>query len=145
MVVRRQAEKFDPSSILYLVREYAGVRSQSELIRARETELKKRLATIVEEYGEEDEKGHLWLVLPEATGGWQSLKRERRVRTGLDEDKAERILAAAGLTERCYKMEPVLDQDEIMAALYEGLLTEQQVDEMYPQTVSFAFVPVKSS
>lgn len=143
MVVRRLAERFDPASILSLVREYSGTRSQGELIRARETELKKRLSTIVEEHGEEDEKGHLWLELPEATGGYQSLKRERRVHTGLDEDKAERILAAAGLTERCYRMEPVLDQDEIMAALYEGLLTEAQIDEMYPQKISYAFVPVK--
>lgn len=143
MVVRRPVEEFDPASVLPTVREYSGVRAQGELIKAREQELKRRLSSIVEDHGEEDEKGHLWLTLPESAGGYVSLQRQRRVSTSLDEEKTERILAGAGLTERCYRMEPVLDQDEVMAALYEGLLTEAQVDEMFPQRITYAFVPVK--
>lgn len=143
MVVRRQAERFDPNGLLSLVREYSGARAQTTLLSAREGELKRRLSTIVEEYGEADEKGHLWLQLPESAGGYISLQRQRRVSRALDEDKAERILAAAGITEQCYRMEPVLDQDAVMAALYEGTLTEAQIDEMWPQKISYAFVPVK--
>lgn len=143
MVVRRQAERFDPNSVLSIVREYSGVRAQAELIKAREGEIKRRLSTIVEEHGEADEKGHLWLQLPESTGGYISLQRQRRVSRALDEGKAERILAAAGITEQCYRLEPVLDQDAVMAALYEGTLTEAQIDEMWPQKISYAFVPVK--
>lgn len=143
MVVRREVGTFDSTSVLAIVREYSGVRQQGDLIKAREAELKKRLSSIVEEFGEADEKGHLWLPLAESTGGYVSLQRQRRVSRTLDGEKAARILAGAGISDKCYRMEPVLDQDAVMAALYEGELTDDQIDEMWPQKISYAFVPVR--
>lgn len=143
MVVRREATKFDVSSVLPLVREYSGVRAQGEMIKEREGELKKRLSIIVEEHGTQDEKGHLRLDLPESTGGYLGLQRQRRVSRTLDEDKAAKILKAAGLTDVCYRMEPVLDQDAVMAQLYSGGLSEEDIDEMFPTKISYAFLPVK--
>ena len=71
------------------------------------------------------------------------MKRERRVSRSVDEESAERILREEGLYERCYDTVPVLNQDEVMACLIEDLLTDEQVEEMFPSKVSWAFVPKK--
>jgi hypothetical protein len=39
---------------------------------------------------------------------------------------------------------PVLDEDADMACLYEGLLSEEDVDTMFPKKITWAFVPSKS-
>jgi hypothetical protein len=41
-------------------------------------------------------------------------------------------------------MVPMLDESEVMACLYEGLLTEEEIDSMFPKSVSYAFIPSKS-
>jgi hypothetical protein len=41
-------------------------------------------------------------------------------------------------------MEPVLNEDQVMACLYEGLLTEEDVDSMFPKKIIWAFIPSKS-
>ena len=40
-------------------------------------------------------------------------------------------------------MMPVLKEDEVMACLYEGLITEEEVDKMFPKKVSYAFLTSK--
>jgi hypothetical protein len=41
-------------------------------------------------------------------------------------------------------MVPMLDEAEVMACLYEGLLTEEEIDEMFPKKVSYAFLTSKA-
>ena len=45
---------------------------------------------------------------------------------------------------RCYTIQPVLNEDEVMACLYEGLLTEAEVDMMFTKKIVWAFIPSKS-
>lgn len=73
-----------------------------------------------------------------------SLKRERRVSQSLDMDAAIVILTQKGLAERCIKPVPTIAEDEVMAALYEGKLTEEDVDTMFPKKVTWAFITSKS-
>ena len=40
-------------------------------------------------------------------------------------------------------MVPVLVESEVMACLYDGLLTEEEIDEMFPKSVSYAFYIVE--
>ena len=56
------------------------------------------------------------------------------------EDKAEEIITAHGLEDSLYKTVRVVDEDALMAALYEEVLTEEEVDEMYPPKVVWALV-----
>jgi len=44
------------------------------------------------------------------------------------------------LQDSLYKTVIVVDEDALMAALYEGVLTEAEIDEMYPQSVVWALV-----
>jgi len=37
-------------------------------------------------------------------------------------------------------MVPVLDEDAIMTAFYEGYLTEEDIDFMFPSKTSYAFI-----
>ena len=55
-------------------------------------------------------------------------------------DVAEKILAEKGLTERCVKLVPTLDEAEIMASFYRDELTEADIDAMFPSKVSYAFI-----
>jgi hypothetical protein len=130
--------------IVSKVRKYVNLRSRIEDLTKEQSSLKTELSDLVDKEGTPDEKGHLWYSLPEEVDGYQSLQRQRRVTQKLDEAEASSILTSKGLKERCYKMVPVLDESEVMACLYEGLLTEEEIDSMFPKSVSYAFIPSKS-
>jgi hypothetical protein len=106
--------------------------------------LKRELSESVAEMGDPDESGSLWVSLPdEGIEGFSALKRERRVTHSVNEAAAESILAKYNLIGRCYETRRVLNQDEVMACLVEDLLSEEDVAEMFPAKVSWAFVPKK--
>jgi hypothetical protein len=126
------------------VRKYVSLKSRIDDLGKEQSALKAELSDLVDNEGTPDEKGHIWYSLPEEVDGYQSLQRQRRVTQKLDEDEASRTLLSKGLTERCYKMVPVLDESEVMACLYEGLLTEEEIDAMFPKSISYAFIPSKS-
>ena len=105
--------------------------------------LKSDLADAVDSQGEADDRGHVWLPLPEVVDGYASLQRQRRVSQRLDEETAEQILKDKNLYDRCYEKVPVLNENEVMSCLYEGLLTEEEVDKMFPKSISWALIPIK--
>jgi hypothetical protein len=105
--------------------------------------LKSDLADLVDATGEADDRGHVWLPLPEVVDGYASLQRQRRVSQRLDEETAEQILKDKNLYDRCYEKVPVLNENEVMNCLYEGLLSEEEVDKMFPKSISWALIPVK--
>ena len=123
--------------------EFLGLGATITDLTKRKDDLKKRLAGVVEEQGHEDEKGSVWLDLPEPIQGVSQLKRERRVSQSADPERLDTLLAEKGLMERCYRQVPVLDEDEVMAAHYEGLITAEEIDACFPKKVTYAFVPVK--
>jgi aminoglycoside phosphotransferase family enzyme len=51
---------------------------------------------------------------------------------------AEGIIEQTGLVDTVYKMVRVIDEDALMAQYYEGKLTEEQIDEMFPTTIVWA-------
>lgn len=122
---------------------YVHLKKQIDDLSALQSQIKKKLIEFVEIHGEADDKGHIWFDLPEEFEGYKGMQKQRRVSQKLDIDAAQEILNELGLSERCIKMVPSLDEDEVMACLYEGLLTEDQIDEMFPKTITWAFVPTK--
>ena len=60
----------------------------------------------------------------------------------------EIVLKEKGIHERCLTMVPVLNEDEIMAAYYENLITEVQAQEIISKIgleINEAFVYAKES
>ena len=142
-VIERELPK-ESNGLTKKVRHFLSLKGRITDLTAEQNTIKKELSDLVDAEGTPDEKGHLWFSLPEEVDGVISLKRERRVSQSLDEEVAQNILKQKGLTDRCYKMIPVLDEAEVMACLYEDLLTEEEIDSMFPKSVSYAFIPSKS-
>lgn len=123
--------------------EWARLKRAADDFGKQASEIKDLLAQVIDAEGEVDDKGHFWLELPREVEGYVSLCRQRAVSQKLDAEVAENLLTEKNLKDRCFKMVPVLDEDEVMACLYEGLLTEEDVDAMFPKTVTYRFVPSK--
>ena len=142
-VIEREEPK-KPNELLRKVRSYITIKGRIDDLTKEQNTLKSELSELVDSEGVPDEKGHLWLALPEEVDGYKTLQRQRRVTQRLDEDIARKILSDKNLSDRCWKMVPVLDESEVMACLYQGLLSEEEVDSMFPKSVSYAFIPSKS-
>lgn len=135
-----------PSSnpLMIKVREFISYKKQIDKLSKAQDEIKKDLMQTVEEMGEVDDSGHQWLHLPEEVDGYASLQRQRRVSQKLDMDAAEEILKKKGLYDKCVTMVPMIEEDAVMGALYLGELTEEEVDQIFPKTITWAFVPKKA-
>jgi hypothetical protein len=123
--------------------EFVLLKTQIDELTKRQNALKAELSSLVESSGEEDDKGHLWYELPHPIEGYTAMQRQKRISQKLDADAAEELLRTKNLYNRCFQLLPVLDEDEVMACLYEGLLTEDEIDAMFPKSITWAFVPSK--
>lgn len=117
------------------VKQYLALKKEADMLSERTIELKKRLTSDVEEFGEENDRGHIVLDVDGVT-----LTKQRKVTKNLDMDIAEQMLKKRGIYDRCIKMEPVLQENEILACVYTGDLTEEDIDVMFPAKVSYAFL-----
>lgn len=142
--VEKPARDVSPKGLLGTVKQYVTLKRRIDDLTKEQSVLKSELSDLVDQQGETDDKGHVWLPLPEEVDGVVSLKRERRVSQSLDMDAAILILTQKGLAERCIKPIPTVAEDEVMAALYEGKLTEDDVDAMFPKKITWAFITSKS-
>ena len=105
----------------------------------RQSELKSRMTQDIDAL-EPDDKGHRVISFEDATMGNIKVTKQRRVSKNLDMNVAEQILTDKGIKNTCIKMVPVLDEAAIMAAFYEGYLTESDIDTMFPAKETFAFI-----
>jgi len=121
------------------VRQYIRLKDEIGVLTTRQTELKKRLLTSLDEV-EPDDRGHRVLDLEDETIGDVRLTKQRRVSKTLDMSIAENVLKKKKIYDQCIKMIPTLDEAAIMAAFYEGHLTEDDIDSMFPAKESFAFL-----
>jgi hypothetical protein len=117
------------------VKQYLGLKEQIDLLVERQSELKKRLTEAVESYGEVDGKGHIVFDAESAT-----LVKQRKVSKPLDMETAMQILEEKELVEECTTLVRQIDQDAIMAAFYKDSLTEAEIDSMFPEKISYAFL-----
>lgn len=120
--------------------EYALTKKKIESLEKRQKELRESLFAHIEENGEQDDKGNLILELPEEIEEFVALTKQRRVTRKIDEDVAFDIIEEKGLRDKLIKIVEVIDEDALMAALYNDELTEEEIDEMYPQSVVWALI-----
>ena len=122
-----------------IARQYLSLKDEAALLTNRTVQLKEQLLEAVEKE-EFDDKGHKRLTLQDDIKGQITLTKQRRVSKNLDMSIAEDLLTSKGIKDKCLKTISVLDESAIMAAFYEGLLTEADIDAMFPAKVTYAFL-----
>lgn len=135
----------DIEEIKEYVRQNVVLKEKIESLTELQSEVKKSLKEGIEELGETDDRGHVVVQIDdEANSGIKRVLHQRRVSKSLDFEIAESILKERELYESCVTMVPVLDEDAIMAAYYEGRITEEDIDKMFPSKITWALVMSKS-
>lgn len=132
------------TKIKTLFSEWVGIKDQRETFEKRESELKKLLSAIVETDGYTDDKGSEYVDFKEPINGYAGMKRERRVKQVMDEEKALVVLAKKKLTATCTRTITVVDEEAVQAAFYDGKLTQDDIDAMFMTKINYAFIPRKS-
>jgi hypothetical protein len=125
----------DINTVKQTVKQYLSLKSEIDLLVDRSNTLKERLKTDVQELGKTDERGHVVLEMEDV-----KLTNQRKVSKNLDMDIAEKMLREKNIYDKCVKMVPVLQENEILACVYTGELSESDIDEMFPAKVSYAFL-----
>ncbi len=103
------------------------------------------------ENGREDENGHKYLDLnpPLAIDGvtYTAIKLERRVSSSIDLDATEALMESKGLDEynKVFKTVAVVefDENEFYLANQLGVVTDDELDAVITEEVTYALVPVK--
>jgi hypothetical protein len=121
-------------------REYSFLKQQIEFLEKQQKEVRERLFTTLDEMGETDDKGNIIVELPEEINGFGAVVKQRRVSRKIDELVADEIITEKGMEDQLYKTIRVVDEDALMAALYNDELTEAEIDLMYPQKIVWALV-----
>ena len=137
-VKHEEPRNVDENDFLARIKKYSFLKSQLEYLEREQKEERLKLFETLDTEGEEDSKGNIVIELPEEVDGVVALVKERRTSRKINEAKAEEIIEAKGLEDKLFKTIRVIDEDALMAALYSDELTEEEIEEMYPQSVIWA-------
>lgn len=129
----------DAESIKKYARQYIVLKDELGVLTTRQNELKSRILKELDQV-EPDMGGHRLFTFTDEHLGDVRVIKQRRVSKTLDMDTAEEILTRKGIKDACIKMVPTLDEAAIMSAFYEGHLTEEDIDSMFPAKESYAFI-----
>jgi hypothetical protein len=133
----------NPDDLESQVREYIKVKTAMESLEARQKELREKLFEKIDEKGFEDDKGNVILELDSTIEEVVRLEKQRRVSRKIDETKADELIAEKQLGDEVYEMKRVINEDALMAAHYEGKISEEELDEMFPAKVVWALTTKK--
>lgn len=130
----------DDNSFEASAKQYIFVKKQVDYFDSQLKSLKEKIFEHVDAAGEVDGNGNVFVELPDEIEGVRTIQKQRRVTRKIDELAADEVIVEKGLEEELYKTIRVVDEDALMAALYEGKLTEEEIDKMYPQKVVWALI-----
>lgn len=133
----------DPNDVMSQAKEYIYVKNQLDYLTEKSKVLRNQLFDHLDQEGEYDSKGNILIELDSEIDGVTAIKKERRVSRKVDEIAAEMIIAEKNLEDKLYKTIRVIDEDALMAALYSDDLTEEEIDRMYPEIVTWALKTLK--
>jgi hypothetical protein len=133
----------NPDNLQSQVREYLLLKESMSNMETRSKELREKIFAHIDNEGEEESNGSISLYLEENIGDYQRVQKTRRAKRNLNETLAEEILETTGLADEVFEMKRVINEDALMGAYYEGKLTEEQLDEMFPTTVIWALTTLK--
>lgn len=133
----------DPNDINSQVREYVKLKASVTHMEARQKELRDKIFEYLDTHGDEETSGSLSLYLDEDIDGVCRVQKTRRVKRTLNEELAETIIEQAGIADDVYEIKRVINEDALMAAYYNEKITEEQLDEMFPASVTWALNTLK--
>lgn len=127
-------------------REMLTLKRNKTALLAREKELNGVLSGFIVAHGEPtgSEGQHRAIRFPSPIRGFAGFIRQAKVSTGTNVVQAEAIARRKGLYERLFKPVPTLDESEVMVARAEGLLTDDELAEMFPRSTVHSLVPEKA-
>jgi hypothetical protein len=138
-----------------LVADYLLNRSTRERSSYHEDTYKRRFLALLAETGELQEGGHRILRLNEPClfheykGGKvkereiTGIRRVRRGSTTLNEERTMAFLVKKKLFDQCVTMQPVINEDAILAANFEGTISDEDLAKLYDESETFAFYLVE--
>lgn len=100
--------------------------------------------------GREDENGHRYLDfendLTIEGKTYSGICAQRRLSSSIDLDKTEALAQELGIFDLVFPVVPVrqFDEDALYAANQRGLISDEQLDSLITENVTYAVVPVKS-
>jgi hypothetical protein len=126
------------STLEYLVKEYVHLRAEEADISKRKRELRDEIITMVEAEGEFNAQGSQYLYVDHSTGA-SMVERQRRVSRGTPNmEAAKEILAEKGLEDEAFILVPMLDEEVVMRKVFEGVISDDELDRIYPIKETFA-------
>lgn len=142
----RKKSKFEPvTDFAATFMEWLGIKAQATMVSKRQKELHDRMCAQMEIDGYQDEKGSYYVDFEEdEVDGYVGLQYRCQEKPLLDEERAEELLTEKGLLEKCVVMVPELDQAAIYAAHQEGLISQEELDEIFVKNITYAFWPRKT-
>ena len=139
LVAPEEGRKFyDPEDFSTQVREYVRAKQAIDSLDKRAKELRDIIMQAVDLQGEVDANGNIVLPLDDAIEGVVALEKQRRASRKLDETLAESIIDSKGLGDTLFEIKRVVNEEALMAAYYNDLITEEELDSMFPVTVTWA-------
>ena len=133
------------SEVAETLEQYSAIKDQTKFLAEREKALKEQLISYIDRFGEVDGKGHIVFEAPDNRAGVKEILKQRKVSKSEDLEVVERILKEKNLWDSCTETITItkVNQDAVMACVFKDELTEEEVDLMYPSTVSYAFLVKK--
>lgn len=143
-VARKKVESLTPKAVCTYVSQFLTLKRETDQLAKRRDEIRDRLKALLETEGYTDDKGSLYVDLEKAVEGpdgklYGVLKNERRVSQVLNEEKATAMVQEKGLGDRCIVLVPTLDEEEVLKAHYEGLISQEEVDSIFETRETYAF------
>jgi hypothetical protein len=143
-IIPEEGTRFlNPNDIQSKIREYIKAKSSADFFKQRCEELRTDIFAYIDESGEEDSNGSFAVKFDAPIDGVAGLQKSRRATRKLNEGKADEVIEATGIADDVYEMKRVINEGALMAALYEGKITEEQLDEMFPVEVVWALRTLK--
>jgi hypothetical protein len=123
-----------------LSEEYVNTKSMLDKVTTRLNELKEALTRLVDEQGQPDEKGNLWLP-----AGNRQLKKERRSSLSFDEESAEQWAKSEGIFNDVKRVifKEVVDEDKLLAYAWEHREASPIIESFNKEKVTWAFKVVE--
>ena len=121
-------------------KQYIFFKKQVEYFESELKSLREKLFEDIDANGEVDGSGNLFVELSSEIDGVTMLQKQKRVSRKIDPQMADNLIVSKGLENELYKTIQIIDEDALMAALYEGKLNEEEVDLMYPQKIVWALI-----
>jgi uncharacterized protein YicC (UPF0701 family) len=127
-------------------REMIVLKKNKAALEAREKELKEVLMEMLDRLGRPygSDGQHLTIDFPTQIRGFARFVRRVSVSQTVDEMTAEAIARDHGLYDRLFKPVMQLDEDAVLVARQQGLLTDEELERMFPKKRVYSLVPEKA-